>query len=101
MPTTTSPTIGPRTWIAAPATGDVGAGLLLLARDLAAYDGAPPLPDDLALAPKWDAWTMGYPLEGRARFVERDVHDRLFDGDGNGLGAVPVERADGGRARPV
>ena len=25
-----------------------------------------------------------------SRFVDRDVHDRLFDGDGNGLGAVLV-----------
>ena len=54
------------------------------------YEAAPPLAGELVLAPKWDAWTMGYPVDGRARFVDRDVHDRLFDGDGNGLGAVLV-----------
>lgn len=75
-------------------TVDVGGGLLLHASDLDAYEACLPLPDELALAPKWDAWTMGYPLDGRARFIDRDVHDRLFDGDGNGLGAVLV----GGRA---
>jgi hypothetical protein len=71
-------------------TADVGDGLLLHAADLAQYEACPPLPDEPALTPKWDAWTMGYPLDGRARFVDRDVHDRLFDGDGNGLGAVLV-----------
>jgi len=76
--------------LAAHETTDVGAGLLLRASDLEAYEACPPLPDELVLAPKWDAWTMGYPLDGRARFIDRDVHDRLFDGDGNGLGAVLV-----------
>ena len=33
---------------------------------------------------------MGYPQDGRSRFVDLDVHDRLFDGDGNGLGAILV-----------
>ena len=45
----------------------------------------------VTLLPKWDAWTMGYPLDGRARFLDRDVHDRVFDGDGNGLGMVLVD----------
>lgn len=75
-------------------TVDVGGGLLVLAGDLAAYEATSPLGGGLVLAPKWDAWTMGYPVDGRARLVDRDVHDRLFDGDGNGLGAVLV----GGRA---
>jgi hypothetical protein len=76
--------------LAAHETVEVAPGLLLHASDLPAYEATLPLPDELALAPKWDAWTMGYPLDGRARFVDRDVHDRLFDGDGNGLGAVLV-----------
>ena len=71
-------------------TVDVGGGLLVLAGDLAAYETTSPLAGGVVLAPKWDAWTMGYPVDGRARFVDRDVHDRLFDGDGNGLGAVLV-----------
>jgi hypothetical protein len=76
--------------LAAHETVDTGDGLRLLGRDLAAYESALPLTDELAVVPKWDAWTMGYPLDGRARFVDRDVHDRLFDGDGNGLGAVLI-----------
>jgi hypothetical protein len=71
-------------------TADLGDGLLLHAADVGQYEACPPLPDTPVLIPKWDAWTMGYPLDGRARFVDRDVHDRLFDGDGNGLGAVLV-----------
>ena len=68
----------------------------------------------MTLVPKWDAWTMGYPLDGRSRFLDREVHDRVFDGDGNGLGMVLVDgraigawihRATGtamaGRPRPV
>ena len=76
--------------IASHETADTGGGLVVLAEDLAAYERATPLDDRLALLPKWDAWTMGYPVDGRERFVDRDVHDRLFDGDGNGLGAVLV-----------
>ncbi len=76
--------------ISAHETVDTGGGLLLLAGDVPGYESAPPIAGDLVLAPKWDAWTMGYPVDGRTRFVDRDVHDRLFDGDGNGLGAVLV-----------
>jgi hypothetical protein len=76
--------------LAAHETVDTGDGLLVLARDRPAYESSPPLAGELVLVPKWDAWTMGYPVDGRSRFVDRDVHDRLFDGDGNGLGAVLV-----------
>lgn len=69
-------------------TVDIGGGHRLLRGDAAAYEATAPLPAHVTLLPKWDAWTMGYPLDGRARFVDLDVHDRLFDGDGNGLGAV-------------
>jgi hypothetical protein len=72
-------------------TIDVGDGLLLAAGDLPAHETAAPLrDDDLALVPKWDAWTMGYPVDGRSRFVDRDVHDRIYDGDGNAMGVVVV-----------
>lgn len=76
---------------------DLGDGLLLPAADLPALEGAGSLTADVdapVLLPKWDAWTMGYELSGRGRFLDRDVHDRIFDGDGNGLGMVLV----GGRA---
>lgn len=69
-------------------TVDTGDGRLLLAIDAPAFEGAPHLADELVLLPKWDAWTMGYPVDGRARFVDLDVHDRVFDGDGNGLAMI-------------
>ena len=70
----------------------MGDGLLLLrATDEAAFERTRPLSGVVTLLPKWDAWTMGYPLDGRSRFLDRDVHDRVFDGDGNGLGMVLVD----------
>ena len=101
--------------IAAHETVDVGDGLLLLAADEAAFDA------DRAARPvsspccrSGTRWTMGYPLDGRSRFLDREVHDRVFDGDGNGLGMVLVDgraagawvhrargHRDGGRPRPV
>jgi hypothetical protein len=76
--------------IAAHDTVDVGGGLVLLASDLAEFEAGRPLDGAATLLPKWDAWTMGYPLGGRERFLGLDVHDRVFDGDGNGLGIVLV-----------
>ena len=84
--------------IAAHATVDVGDGLLLLASDEAAFERSRPCAGVVTLLPKWDAWTMGYPLEGRSRFLDRDVHDRVFDGDGNGLGMVIVDGRAAGAA---
>ena len=74
--------------IAAHETVDVGGGLRLLAADLAAFERTAPADPGPTLLPKWDAWTMGYPLDGRDRFIDLDVHDRVYDGDGNGLGMV-------------
>ena len=82
--------------IAARETVDVGDGLLLLAGDLRDFEATGPLGGVVTLLPKWDAWTMGYPLDGRSRFLDRDVHDRVFDGDGNGLGMVLVDGRAGG-----
>ena len=80
--------------LAAHDTVDIGDGLRLLAGDLPGFEAAPQLPPVLTLLPKWDAWTMGYPLDGRGRFLELETHDRVFDGDGNGLAMV----LRGGRA---
>ncbi len=77
--------------IAAHETVDVGDGLLLLAEDVDAFEAGEPLDGALTLVPKWDAWTMGYPIDGRSRFLDHEVHDRVFDGDGNGLGMVLVD----------
>jgi Winged helix DNA-binding domain len=71
-------------------TVELDGGLLLREADVEAWERTQPLPDRVTLVPKWDAWTMGYPLEGRERFVDRDAHDRVFDGDGNGLAMVLV-----------
>ena len=77
--------------VAAHETVDVGEGLLLIAGDEPAFASTTPLAGSITLLPKWDAWTMGYPIDGRSRFIDRDVHDRVFDGDGNGLGMVLVD----------
>ena len=74
--------------VSAHETVDVGGGLLLAAEDVAAFEATGPLAIGVTLVPKWDAWTMGYPIDGRSRFIDREVHDRVFDGDGNGLGIV-------------
>jgi hypothetical protein len=76
--------------VAAHETVDLGGGLRLLAGDLAAFENSQPLGAEVTLLPKWDAWTMGYPLDGRSRFIDPDVHDQVFDGDGNGLGMVLI-----------
>lgn len=52
-------------------TVDVGGGLLLRSNDLNKWEQCQPLSgDETALLPKWDAYTMGYPAESRARFVD-------------------------------
>ena len=76
-------------------TVEVAPGLLLRAEDEAALAATGPLPPDhVDLLPVWDAYTMGYPSTGRARFGPPEVLDRLYDDAGNGLGVVLA----GGRA---
>jgi hypothetical protein len=43
------------------------------------------------LLPKWDCYTMGYPLAGRGRFADADVVASLYDHRGDGLPVVLVE----------
>jgi hypothetical protein len=78
-------------------TTDVGDGLLLLARDAAAFGKTKRLRNTVSLLPKWDSYTMGHAPDGRARFVHPDVQERVytpigvgFPGDGN-----PVVLVDG------
>ena len=76
-------------------TVEVAPGLLLRADDAEVFAAVEPLPDDhVDLVPVWDAYTMGYPSTGRARFGPPEVLDRLYDPAGNGLGVVLA----GGRA---
>ena len=67
-------------------------GALLRRADLPSFEARRPVTrgriDVLAM---WDAYTMGYRVDGRARFVSADMQSRLFDTDGNGLGAVLVD----------
>jgi hypothetical protein len=75
---------------------DVGGGFLLPAELQADFGSTEPLDADaVAVLPKWDAYTMGYAPEGRARFVA-DEHLKLAystakqgtgatSGDGNPL----------------
>lgn len=67
-------------------TVEIDDGMLLRRADRKAFEAAK-RPRGLDLLPKWDALTMGYPRDGRARFASDDVLDRCYDfrGDGNPL----------------
>jgi hypothetical protein len=73
-------------------TLDVGDGLLLRREDEAGFSAAS-APGDVAvdLLPKWDAYTMGYPADGRGRFADPDVAERCYDFRGDGMPVVLVE----------
>ncbi len=64
---------------------DVGAGLLILNEDHRAFEQVTPLRDELALLPRWDAYTMGHAPDGRARFVHPDVQAPVYTPIGTGL----------------
>jgi hypothetical protein len=71
---------------------DIGDGLLLPAGLRAAFDDvARPPTGSVDLLPKWDCYTMGYPLAGRGRFADDDIVAALYDHRGDGLPAVLVE----------
>ena len=61
-----------------PRTIDLGDGLLLLARDEAAFDRVTRLRGTVDVLPKWDSYTMGHAPDGRARFVHPDVQRRVY-----------------------
>ena len=78
-------------------TVDVGGGLLLPARDEAAFDRTRPSRGRVDLLPKWDAYTMGHAPDGRARLVHADVQRRVYEPIGVGLpgDGNPVVLVDG------
>lgn len=78
-------------------TVDVGDGLLLHARDEAAFGRVRPLRGTVDLLPKWDAYTMGHAPDGRARFVHPDVQRAVYTPIGTGLAGDgnPVVLVDG------
>lgn len=70
-------------------TVDVGDGYLLLKEEARAFEKMRSLSSDvIAILPKWDAYTMGYPSDGRERFVTRDTQTRIYDKAGDGYGAI-------------
>lgn len=73
-------------------TAELAGGLLILAKDAAAFEKATPLKDTVDLLPKWDCLQMGYAPDGRDRFAHTDVIDRCYDFRGDG---VPVILVDG------
>jgi Winged helix DNA-binding domain len=66
-------------------TIDVGEGRHLLADEEASFAKAEPLRNEIALLPKWDAYTMGLGPDGRQRFVHPDVQARVYTPIGTGL----------------
>jgi hypothetical protein len=79
-------------------TVEVSDGLLLLAKDEPPFARVKRLRDEVALLPKWDAYTMGHAPDGRQRFVHPDVQDRVYTplgvglpGDGNPVALVHGE----------
>jgi Winged helix DNA-binding domain len=71
--------------------------LLLLAKHEQGFDKTKPLHNQLALLPKWDAYTMGHAPDGRHRFVDADVQERVYTPIGVGLpgDGNPVVLVDG------
>jgi hypothetical protein len=77
-------------------TEELNDGLLLPRADRDSFARAAPLRDTVDLLPKWDCYTMGYPLEGRGRFADREVVARCYDFRGDGLPVVLVNGAAAG-----
>jgi hypothetical protein len=73
-------------------TAELDDGLLILAKDVNAFEKTTPLKDTVDLLPKWDCLQMGYAPDGRDRFAHPDVIDRCYDFRGDG---VPVILVDG------
>jgi hypothetical protein len=66
-------------------TIEVGDGLLLPAEDEREFGKAKALRNTVALLPKWDAYTMGLAPDGRQRFVDPGVQERVYTPIGVGL----------------
>ena len=78
-------------------TIELGDGLLLPRRQERPFSRIKHLSNAVDLLPRWDAYTMGHAPEGRQRFVDPDVQQRVYrpigiglPGDGN-----PVVLVDG------
>jgi hypothetical protein len=79
-------------------TDELGGGLLLRAEDRAGFEAAEPPRGSVDLLPKWDPLPMGYAPDGRGRFAEPSIVERLYeDGDGGGTSgdSRPIVLVDG------
>jgi hypothetical protein len=72
-------------------TRELDDGLLILAKDVAAFERTTPLAGTVDLLPKWDCLQMGYPADGRARFAHPDVAGRCYDFRGDGRPVILVD----------
>lgn len=59
-------------------TIDLGEGLLLPVADEVAFAATRPLMQAIDLLPQWDAYTMGFAPDGRARLVHPDNQKRIY-----------------------
>ncbi len=69
--------------------------LLLLKSEQAAFEAFEPAAhNNIDILPQWDAYTMGYPADGRARFIKAEhvptLYGKLGATGGNALGAVMI-----------
>jgi len=72
-------------------TDELEGGHLIRTEDVKEFESVTPPPSDaIDVVPKWDAYTMGYPGDGRARLVDPKYQDRAYDFRGDGIGLVLV-----------
>lgn len=76
-------------------TVDVGDGLLIREAEAKAFAAFEPAPHNhIDVLPQWDAYTMGYPADGRERFIKKEhtptLYGKLGATGGNALGAVLI-----------
>jgi hypothetical protein len=81
-------------------TEELDGALLLPAADRAAFEAAEVPRGAVDLLPKWDALSMGYAPDGRDRFADPGIVDRLYEEGGGGTSgdARPVVLVDGAAA---
>ena len=77
--------------LAAADTVDLGDGYLLRREDEAELSRARAKRGAVAVLPRWDAYQMGYAPDGRGRFANADVLDRVYESSGDGMPMVLVE----------
>jgi hypothetical protein len=77
--------------LAAHDTEELDGGLLILAKDVKAFEKAEPPAGAVDLLPKWDVLTMGYAPDGRDRFAHPDVVKQCYDFRGDGRPVVLVD----------